>query len=42
MPAEAHGQDLTLRQMQRRFLMLYAEWLARERKCRARRVSGLA
>jgi hypothetical protein len=31
MPAEAHGQDLTLGQMQRRFLMLYAEWLARER-----------
>jgi hypothetical protein len=31
MPAEAHGQDLTLPQMQRRFLMLYAEWLARER-----------
>jgi hypothetical protein len=31
MPAEAHGQDLTLSQMQRRFLMLYAEWLARER-----------
>jgi hypothetical protein len=31
MPAEAHGQDLTLGQMQRRFLMLYTEWLAQER-----------
>jgi hypothetical protein len=29
--AEAHGQDLSLPQMQRRFLMLYAEWLSRER-----------
>jgi hypothetical protein len=28
---EAHGMDLTVPQLQRRFLMLYAEWLARER-----------
>jgi hypothetical protein len=27
----SHGMDLTVPQMQRRFLMLYAEWLARER-----------
>ena len=31
MPAESHGQDLTVPQLKRRFLMLYAEWLARER-----------
>jgi hypothetical protein len=29
--AEAHGTDLTIPQMQRRFLTLYVEWLARER-----------
>ncbi len=28
---EAHGMDLTVPQLQRRFLMLYAQWLARER-----------
>jgi hypothetical protein len=28
---EAHGMDLTVPQLQRRFLLLYAEWLARER-----------
>jgi hypothetical protein len=28
---EAHGMDITTPQLQRRFLMLYAEWLARER-----------
>ena len=27
----AHGMDLTVPQLQRRFLMLYAEWLSRER-----------
>jgi hypothetical protein len=32
MPAESHGQDLTVPQMQRRFLMLYAEWLTQERR----------
>jgi hypothetical protein len=29
--AEAHGMDLSVPQLQRRFLMLYAEWLSRER-----------
>ncbi|MBN2549918.1 MAG: hypothetical protein JXB15_12215 [Anaerolineales bacterium] len=29
--AEAHGTDVTVPQLQRQFLMLYAEWLARER-----------
>jgi hypothetical protein len=29
--AESHGMDLTVPQLQRRFLMLYTEWLARER-----------
>jgi hypothetical protein len=29
--AEAHGMDLSVAQMQRRFLMLYVEWLSRER-----------
>jgi hypothetical protein len=29
--SEGHGMDLTVPQLQRRFLMLYAEWLARER-----------
>jgi len=29
--AEAHGMDLSVPQLQRRFLMLYAEWLTRER-----------
>jgi hypothetical protein len=29
--SESHGMDVTVPQMQRRFLMLYAEWLARER-----------
>jgi hypothetical protein len=28
---ESHGMDLSVPQLQRRFLMLYAEWLARER-----------
>jgi hypothetical protein len=27
----SHGRDVTVPQLQRRFLMLYAEWLARER-----------
>jgi hypothetical protein len=31
-PGGAHGQDLTIPQMQRRFLMLYLEWLSRERR----------
>jgi hypothetical protein len=29
--SESHGRDLTVPQLQRRFLMLYAEWLFRER-----------
>jgi hypothetical protein len=29
---EAHGMDLSIPQLQRRFLMLYVEWLARERR----------
>jgi hypothetical protein len=29
--SEAHGMDVTTPQLQRRFLMLYAEWLSRER-----------
>jgi hypothetical protein len=29
--AETHGMDLSVPQLQRHFLMLYAEWLARER-----------
>lgn len=28
---EAHGMDVSVPQLQRRFLMLYAEWLSRER-----------
>jgi hypothetical protein len=30
--AQTHGMDVTVPQLQRRFLMLYIEWLARERK----------
>ena len=31
-PGGTHGQDLTVPQMQRRFLQLYVEWLSRERR----------